>query len=67
MPCDDLIITRPRQITAATIETYDDQRMVMSFELAGPVAEGIVIRNVDCVSKSSPDLFEALATLEPVQ
>ncbi|MBU0617076.1 MAG: hypothetical protein KKI02_05120 [Planctomycetes bacterium] len=65
MPCDDLIITPPRQITAATIETYDDQRMVMSFALAGLAAEGIVIRNVDCVSESFPDLFETLATLEP--
>ena len=62
---EDLTITPPRAITPATIETYDDHRMVMSFALAGLAAEGIVIQNADCVSKSFPDFFETLATLEP--
>jgi 3-phosphoshikimate 1-carboxyvinyltransferase len=67
MTDDGLTITPPRAITPATIETYDDHRMVMSFALAGLVAEGIVIRNAGCVSKSFPDFFETLATLEPAR
>jgi 3-phosphoshikimate 1-carboxyvinyltransferase len=62
---DDLLITPPESVKPATIETYDDHRMVMSFALAGLAADGIVIRNVDCVSKSFPDFFETLAGLEP--
>ncbi len=65
MTDQDLTITPPKKITPAVIETYDDHRMVMSFALAGLAAEGIVIKNVDCVSKSFPDFFETLATLEP--
>ncbi|MBU0616585.1 MAG: 3-phosphoshikimate 1-carboxyvinyltransferase [Planctomycetes bacterium] len=67
MTDENLTITPPAQVTPATIETYDDHRMVMSFALAGLVADGIVIKNVDCVSKSFPDFFETLATLEPAQ
>ena len=63
MTDEDLTITPPEKITPATIETYDDHRMVMSFSLAGLVAEGIVIKNVDCVSKSFPAFFETLAAL----
>jgi 3-phosphoshikimate 1-carboxyvinyltransferase len=65
MTDDGLTITPPGRITPATVETYDDHRMVMSFALAGLVEEGVVIRNVDCVSKSFPHFFETLAALEP--
>jgi len=64
---EGLTITPPDQITPATIETYDDHRMVMSFALAGLAADGIVIKNADSVSKSFPDFFETLATLEPAK
>ena len=61
---DSLTITPPAKITPTAIETYADHRMVMSFALAGLVAEGITVKGVDCVSKSFPGFFEMLAELE---
>jgi 3-phosphoshikimate 1-carboxyvinyltransferase len=61
---DGLTIHPPPRIQPATIHTYDDHRMAMSFALAGLVADGIVIRNAGCVSKSFPDFFEVLGNLE---
>jgi 3-phosphoshikimate 1-carboxyvinyltransferase len=61
---DGLSITPPEQIKPATIATYNDHRMAMSFALAGLAADGIVIANPDCVSKSFPDYFDVLAALE---
>jgi 3-phosphoshikimate 1-carboxyvinyltransferase len=62
---DSLALTPPATVTPAAIETYDDHRMVMSFALAGLRAEGITIKDVDCVSKSFPGFFDALAQLTP--
>jgi 3-phosphoshikimate 1-carboxyvinyltransferase len=48
----------------AEVETYDDHRMAMSFALVGLRAEGIVIKNPGCVSKTFPDYFDRLKTLK---
>jgi 3-phosphoshikimate 1-carboxyvinyltransferase len=61
---DSITVTPPARLTPATIETYDDHRMVMSFALAGLRTDGITIKNADAVSKSVPDFFDALANLE---
>ncbi len=58
---DGLTITPPAHVRPAAIETYHDHRMAMSFALAGLAVEGVLIRNADCVSKSFPRYFEALA------
>jgi len=60
---DGLTIRPPARLRPATIETYDDHRMAMSFALCGLAFNGIVIHNADCVSKSFPDYFETLASL----
>jgi 3-phosphoshikimate 1-carboxyvinyltransferase len=60
---DSLTVVPPAHIKPAAIETYDDHRMVMSFTLAGLVADGVVIKDADCVSKSFPGFFDTLATL----
>ena len=60
---DGLTIHPPEHVEPAEIDTYDDHRMAMSFVIAGLAAEGVVIKDVRCVSKSFPDYFEALATL----
>lgn len=60
---DGLTIHPPRQLTPASIDTYDDHRMAMSFAIAGLVVDGVVIRDAGCVSKSFPDFFDVLATL----
>jgi 3-phosphoshikimate 1-carboxyvinyltransferase len=42
----------------ATIETYDDHRIAMSFAVAGLRMNGVVISQPDCVNKSFPRFFE---------
>ncbi|MEZ5340357.1 MAG: 3-phosphoshikimate 1-carboxyvinyltransferase [Acidimicrobiales bacterium] len=53
----------PRPLVGATVETYDDHRMAMSFALAGLRAPGVVIANPGCVAKTFPHFFEVFATL----
>lgn len=55
---DGLVIEPPEQVRAATIKTYDDHRMAMSFALAGLVVEGLEIADPECVSKTFPDFFD---------
>jgi len=54
---NDLIITGGRP-HGATIETYDDHRMAMSFAVAGLVIPGITILNEHCVKKSFPNFWD---------
>ncbi|MFQ5491198.1 MAG: 3-phosphoshikimate 1-carboxyvinyltransferase [Phycisphaerae bacterium] len=65
---DGLTVHPPANIQPATIETYDDHRMAMSFALAGLAVDGIVIGDPGCVAKTFPDFFDrwhALATGRP--
>ena len=50
---------------AATIETYEDHRMAMSFALFGLCVPGIRIANPRCVSKTFPEYFTMLEGLRP--
>lgn len=59
---DGLTIT-PAKIKPATIETYDDHRMAMSFAIAALKAPKIVISNPECTAKTYPRFFEDLAAL----
>jgi 3-phosphoshikimate 1-carboxyvinyltransferase len=60
---DGLTITPPARVNGATIATYDDHRMAMSFAVTGLAIDGVVIKDADCVSKSFPDYFDALGSL----
>jgi 3-phosphoshikimate 1-carboxyvinyltransferase len=62
---DYLRITPPAMLETATIDTYDDHRMAMSFSLA---ACGVPLRINDpaCVAKTFPDYFAQLAALTTV-
>ena len=60
---DDGLLIRPQKLHAATIDTYDDHRMAMSFALAGLKAPGVVIRDPDCTAKTYPDFFADLTKL----
>ncbi|MGI4847924.1 MAG: 3-phosphoshikimate 1-carboxyvinyltransferase [Janthinobacterium lividum] len=65
---DYLRITPPKEIQAATIDTYDDHRMAMCFSLAslnGAELKGNRIRINDpkCVAKTFPDYFDAFASI----
>jgi 3-phosphoshikimate 1-carboxyvinyltransferase len=57
---DGLTIT-PKALRPATIETYHDHRMAMSFALAGLRFAGVRISNPTCASKTYPEFFEDLA------
>lgn len=59
---DGLTIT-PQTIRAATIDTYNDHRMAMSFAVAGLKSPGIVINDPGCTRKTYPNFFDDLRGL----
>lgn len=60
---DDGLAITPGSIQSATIETYDDHRMAMSFALAGLRTEGIRIADPGCTGKTYPHFFSDLEKL----
>ncbi len=58
---DYLRITSPTQWRPATIDTYDDHRMAMSFSLAALGGVPVRINDPGCVAKTFPDYFQVLA------
>ncbi|MCU1377094.1 MAG: 3-phosphoshikimate 1-carboxyvinyltransferase [Acidimicrobiales bacterium] len=60
---DDGFVIEPAQIRPATIQTYDDHRMAMSFALLGLRQPGIEIADPDVVGKTFPGFWDALARL----
>ncbi|MBI3860536.1 MAG: 3-phosphoshikimate 1-carboxyvinyltransferase [Planctomycetia bacterium] len=59
----DGLTIEPAPVRPATIETYDDHRMAMSFAVTGLVAPGITIANPSCTAKTYPRFFDDLAAL----
>ncbi|MCH7808756.1 MAG: 3-phosphoshikimate 1-carboxyvinyltransferase [Planctomycetes bacterium] len=55
---DGLKIHPPVELTPASIDTYNDHRMAMSFSLAGLRCSGIEINDPQCCQKTFPDFFE---------
>jgi 3-phosphoshikimate 1-carboxyvinyltransferase len=64
---DDLIVaadpTLAGQHLPASIDTFADHRIAMSFALAGLMIDGITILDPDCVAKTFPDYWQVLASL----
>ena len=60
---DGLRITPPKEPIPATVQTYDDHRMAMSFAIAGLRLPGVVICDPDCTQKTFPHFFEMLEGL----
>jgi 3-phosphoshikimate 1-carboxyvinyltransferase len=60
---NDGLYIRPSSLKPATVETYDDHRIAMSFAVAGIKLGGLRIRNPGCVAKTYPGFFDDLATL----
>ena len=54
---------RPGAPVPATVETYDDHRMAMSFALLGLVTPGIAIAGPACVAKTFPAYWSLLDAL----
>lgn len=64
---DDSMIINPRPLRGATIETYNDHRIAMSFAVAGLRVPGIAITNPGCVSKSFPGFWEEFNKLQKAE
>lgn len=60
---DDLTIHPPDdgRLKPASIDTYDDHRMAMSFAVAGTQSAGVRINDPSCVNKTYPNFFEDLS------
>jgi 3-phosphoshikimate 1-carboxyvinyltransferase len=59
----DGLYIEPGPLKPATIETYNDHRMAMSFAVAGLKVPGIRLMNPGCVEKTYPRYFDDLARL----
>lgn len=59
----DGFVVHPGPVRPATITTYDDHRMAMSFALLGLVASGIQIADPACVAKTFPTFWTLLEEL----
>jgi 3-phosphoshikimate 1-carboxyvinyltransferase len=57
------VIDPPTQVTPASVATYQDHRMAMSFAVAGLGVDGIVIQDPECVGKTFPGFFDELKRL----
>ncbi|MEX2489847.1 MAG: 3-phosphoshikimate 1-carboxyvinyltransferase [Pseudomonadales bacterium] len=60
---DYLVIDPPDSILPATIDTYGDHRIAMSFSLAALGDAEIIINDPDCTAKTFPDYFNVFASL----
>jgi 3-phosphoshikimate 1-carboxyvinyltransferase len=59
---EDWLRVEPRPITSATVHTYHDHRMAMSFAILGAAAGGGVrIEDPTCVAKTYPNFWTDLA------
>ena len=56
----DGLVIHPGPIRPATIKTYDDHRIAMSFAITGTQRPGIEISDPGCVSKTLPEFWEIL-------
>ena len=57
---EDWVKIYPGAPQPSLVDTYDDHRMAMGFSLIGLRAEGIVIDNPGCCSKTFAEYFEVL-------
>jgi 3-phosphoshikimate 1-carboxyvinyltransferase len=60
---DGLTIEPPMELLPASVATYKDHRMAMSFAIAGLRTPGVRIENPGCVEKTYPQYFDDLARL----
>jgi 3-phosphoshikimate 1-carboxyvinyltransferase len=60
---DDGWTIHPGRPRPATVQTYEDHRMAMSFALLGLAAPGIAVADPACVAKTFPTYWHLLADL----
>ncbi|NIW79256.1 MAG: 3-phosphoshikimate 1-carboxyvinyltransferase, partial [Calditrichae bacterium] len=54
----DNLIIEPQRLKGASLPTYNDHRIAMSFALAGLRVPGVIIEHPGCANKSYPDFWE---------
>ena len=59
----DGLTIHPGELKPASIETYNDHRMAMSFAIAGLRVDGMEIMNPACTAKTYPKFFDDLSSL----
>ncbi len=59
----DGFVVRPAPMQPATVQTYDDHRMAMSFAVAGLRVPGVQIADPGCVAKTFPGFWQLLDEL----
>ncbi|NVM01084.1 MAG: 3-phosphoshikimate 1-carboxyvinyltransferase [Candidatus Helarchaeota archaeon] len=57
------LIIKKGKTRAAEINTYDDHRIAMSFAIAALKTGKIVIKDIECVSKSFPNFFNLVENI----
>jgi 3-phosphoshikimate 1-carboxyvinyltransferase len=62
---DDWLRVEPATLRPATVRSYADHRMAMSFAVLGAVSAGISIEDPACVAKTYPDFWHDLAACYP--
>jgi 3-phosphoshikimate 1-carboxyvinyltransferase len=60
---EDGLVIEPRPLHGATLDTFEDHRLAMSFALAGLNVPGVGIENPDCVRKSFPGFWKEFESL----
>ncbi len=63
-PNADTLIIHGGNPVSASIDTYGDHRMAMSFAVAGTVLSGMKINNPEVVNKTFPEFWEKLEQIE---
>jgi 3-phosphoshikimate 1-carboxyvinyltransferase len=59
----DGLVIAPSTLHKAQIATYDDHRMAMSLAVTGLAAQGVLIEDPGCTSKTFPTFFDVLEDL----
>jgi len=60
---EDGLVIKGGDLHGASIETYNDHRMAMSFAVAGLAVPGMTIKNPRCVDKSFPAFWDEFKKL----
>jgi len=58
---EDYLVVEPAPLRQASIRTYGDHRMAMSFAVLGAAAGGLTIEDPGCVAKTYPGFWDDLA------
>ncbi len=54
------------KLKSATINSYGDHRVAMSFAVAGIVA-GVKVEDIECVNTSFPNFFDILREITDIE